>query len=78
VTAKKMCPQCGAAVYSLLTDLRSNSRYCWHCAPEEHKNHREVLVTKKMDLLGLEAYSLEERIQDLNGDKPIWMPTKAN
>ena len=69
VTGKKSCPRCRASVYSLITDLANNLRYCWHCAPD--LDEPVVKVTKKMDVLGLEAYSLDERMQDLRGDKPI-------
>jgi hypothetical protein len=72
-TLLKPCP-CGEKVVSLITDLKTNARFCFHCASEESN---AVKVTRKMHNLYIAGkldeahYSIKERIRNLNGD---WTP----
>lgn len=65
----KLCP-CGEKVLSLITDLATGSKVCFHCDPDQTSN--EVRVARKMHEIymstgSLDSYPISERLANLAG-----------
>lgn len=72
----KTCPSCGAQVTVLITDYKTQKRFCHNCAPEEPS--AAAKVSKKIHdhvVAGtLDRYPLEERLKDLRGESDFELP----
>lgn len=68
----KICPNCGAEVAVLITDCKTQKRFCHNCADKFPGAGLAAKVSKKIHdhtVAGtLDQYLLEERLKDLHSD----------
>jgi hypothetical protein len=68
----RKCPNCGEKTVALITECKTNRRFCYNCAPDSVPISA-ITTARKMDehhsAGTLDKYSHEERSADLRGER---------